>query len=116
MTWMPLQTDYTCSRPFYELLAETVSHPDRIFDWVFCPYTIGGLGLSGVGLIVLATGFVGLKNWSESLTLPLTWLVLVGPVMAAALLPGNVLRRIAAVVTLGVALLFIGLYWWWGRS
>lgn len=112
----PLQVSYTCSRPFYELLAETVSHPDRIFDWVFCPYTIGGLGLTGVGLIVLATGFIGIKNWSESFVLPIAWLALVGPVLAVVMLPGNVLRRLAAAATLGFVLMFIGLYWWWGRS
>lgn len=110
----PLQI--TCSRPFYDLLVETVSHPNRILDWVFCPYTIGGLGLGGVGMIVLATGFVGLKNWSEGWTLPMTWLALVGPTLAAAMLPGNVIRRIVGFLVLAVAMSAIGAYWWWGRS
>ena len=107
---------YTCSRPFYDLLANATTNPDALFNWVFCPYTITGLGLTGVGLIILATGFVGLKNWTESWTLPLTWLALVAPAMATALLPGNLLRQIAGAITLAVAMLFIGLWWWWGRS
>lgn len=104
---------YTCSRPFYELLADTVNTPSLIFDWVLCPYTITGLGLTGVGLIIIATGFVGLKNWSESYVLPLAWLALVAPVMATALLPGGVLQRVAGVITVAVAMLLIGLWYWW---
>lgn len=107
---------YTCSRPFWDLLAQTVSHPRYIFYWSFCPYTITGLGLAGVGVIVLLTGFIGLRNWSESWTLPLTWLALVAPVLATAMLPGNVLREVAGVVTVAFALVIIGLWWWWGRA
>lgn len=106
----------TCSRPFYELLVGTVDDPQLIWDWVFCPYSITGLGMAGVGVIILATGFVGIKNWTESWTLPLTWLALTGPVLAVTMLPGNVLRQIAGVMTLAFAMLLIGAYWWWGRS
>lgn len=109
-----LQAD--CTRPFFEYLAEAVSNPDALFDWVFCPYVITGLGWTGVGLIILATGFIGIKNWSESWTLPLTWLALVGPVLATAMLPGDVVRRVAGVITVAFAMLIIGLWWWWGRS
>jgi len=88
-----------------------------IFDWLACNYTIEGLGLSGLGLFVLATGFVGLKNWSESWEVPLTWLAIVTPAMAAGfLLPGALVRRIAGVLTIVVAMLIIGIYYWWGRS
>lgn len=117
----PLATDlvglaYSCSRPFYDLLSDAVSNPAALFDWVFCPYTITGLGLGGVGVIVLATGFIGLKNWSESFLVPVTWLVFTAPVLAAAMLPGSVLRQIAGVITLGVAVLFVGWWYWSGRS
>lgn len=107
---------FSCSRPFYELLSEAVTNADALFDWVFCPYTITGLGLAGVGVFVLGTGFVGLKNWSESWILPMTWLALVAPVLAVAMLPGNVLRQIAGIVTIAVALVFIGWWFWSGRS
>lgn len=89
----------------------------RTFDWLACPYTIEGLGLTGLGMFVLAGGFIGLKNWSESWTVPITWLAIISPFMAAAfLLPGALLRRIAGLLTLAVAMLIIGIYWWWGRS
>lgn len=103
----------SCSRPFYEILTGS----GDLFTWVTCPYAIGGLGMTGVGMFVLITGFVGLKNWSESWTLPLTWLAIIAPAMAAAfLLPGVLVRQIAGVITLAVVGVFIGLYWWWGRS
>ncbi len=105
-----LQGGYQCSRPFYELW------PD-VFNWLTCPYAIGGLGLVGVGLFVLGGGFIGLYNWSESWEVPMTWLAIVAPAMAAGfLLPGGVQRRIAGVVTVAVAMVMIGLYWWWGRA
>lgn len=107
---------YTCSRPFWDVLASTTSNPGNIFDWVFCPYTITGLGLTGVGLFILATGFVGLKNWTEGYTVPMVWLALVGPTLAAAMLPGNVIRQVAGAITVGFAMLFLGLYYWWGRA
>lgn len=105
-----------CSRPFWDLLAGTVDDPGLIWDWAFCPYTITGLGEVGVGLLIMATGFVGIKNWSESWTLPMTWLALTTPVLAAWMLPGTVIRRIAGFITIAFALLFIGVWWWWGRS
>lgn len=111
----PLQ--YNCSRPFYQLLAEAVNGQGALWNWPLCPYTITGLGLGGVGLIVAATGFVGLKNWSEGWTLPMTWLALVTPVLAAAMLPGTVLRRIAGIITLAFGVgIIVGLWYWWGRS
>lgn len=105
-----------CSRPFYELLSGAVNNPSLIWDWAFCPYAITGLGMTGVGVLILATGFVGIKNWSESWTLPLTWLALVAPVLAVGMLPGLVSRRIAGLLTVAFSMLFIGIWWWWGRS
>jgi hypothetical protein len=94
-----------CQRPFWDYLAD-----GQLFKWLHCPYSIGGLGLTGVGFLVFLTGFVGLKNWSESWTLPLTWTAIVVPAMGAALLPGSVLRRLAGILTVAFAMLMIGLY------
>ena len=105
-----------CSRPFYDLLARAVHDPNALWDWVFCPYVMTALGWTGVGLIILATGFVGLKNWTESWVVPMVWTVMVAPVLATTLLPGAVLRRIAGLVTIAVAMLFIGFWYWWSRS
>lgn len=106
------QGGYTCNRPFYDLLVN-----EGLFDWLACPYTIEGLGLTGLGLFLWAIPFVGLKNWSESWEVPLTWTAIVTPALAAGfLLPGGLLRRIAGILTLVVAMLIIGIYWWWGRA
>lgn len=107
---------YSCSRPFYDVLVSAVSNPANLWDWAFCPYTITGLGLTGVGLFVLATGFVGLKNWTEGWTLPLTWLALVGPTLAFAMLPGGVIRQVAGVLTIAAAMAVVGIWYWWGRA
>lgn len=106
-----LQGGFKCSRPFYEHIAD-----GRLWDWLACPYTIDGLGLTGLGMFLITTGFVGLKNWSESWTVPITWLAIVTPAMAATLLPGSLLRRIAGLLTLAVVMIFVGVYYWWGRS
>jgi len=101
----------SCSRPFFEMLAR-----GDLLKWVTCPYAIDGLTVTGVGMMIVITGFVGLKNWSESWTVPMVWVAIVSPAMAAALLPGVLLRRIAGLVTVAVAFIIIGVYWWWGRS
>jgi len=107
---MPLQGGYQCSRPLYDLW------PD-LFNWLICGYAIGGLGLTGVGAFVVGMGFIGLYNWSESWEVPVVWLATVVPAMAAGfLIPGSLQRRIAGVITVGAAMLLIGIYWWWGRS
>lgn len=105
-----------CHRPFYDILVQTVNNPEYIYDWVFCPYTITGLGLPGVGLIMIATGFIGIKNWTESWTPAVTWLALMAPVLATTALPGSVVRQVAGVLTIAFAMLIIGMWWWWGRS
>lgn len=106
-----LQSAYNCSRPFWELISA-----EGIFTWLMCPYTIGGLGLAGLGLFIVGLPFIGLKNWSESWELPLVWLAIMVPTLAVGFLPGGVLRRIAGLVTAAFAVLFLGLYFWWGRS
>lgn len=108
--YIVMQGGFECSRPLYDLWP-------NVFNWLICPYGIYGLGLTGVGMFALAGGFIGLYNWSESWEVPVTWLAIVGPAMAAGfLLPGGLQRRIAGVITVGVAMLLVGLYWWWGRS
>lgn len=102
---------YQCSRPFWDLIAN-----GNLFDWMMCPYTIGGLGLTGFGVFVVALPFVGLKNWSESWRVPMVWLAIAVPSMSSLLLPGSVLRRIAGAITVAFAMLIIGIYWWWGRG
>lgn len=104
-----------CSRPFWDRLADAVSDPSALFDWVFCPYSIE-IGLAAVGTICLVIGFVGIYHWSESWTLPLTWTALVAPIVAMAALPGGLIRLIAGVLTFGALTLFVGLYYWWGRA
>lgn len=108
---------YECSRPFYDLLAEAATgNADALFNWPLCPYTITGLELGGVGMIIVATGFVGLKNWSEGWILPLTWLALIGPVLAAAMLPGSIIRMALGFIVVAFAMGVVGLWYWWGRS
>lgn len=97
----------TCSRPFWELLAD-----GQIFRWVRCPYIIDGLGEAGFGLFLVGLPFVALFNWSESYTMPLIWLAISVPTLGAAILPGVVIRQIAGLLTAALALLIIGLYIW----
>lgn len=112
MIALPLQGGFQCSRPFYKVLGD-----GRIFDWGACVYAADGLGLAGVGGFIFFAGFIGLWNWSESFTVPVTWAAIVGPAMAASfLLPGVLLRQIAGIITVAVMMLLLGLYWWWGRS
>lgn len=105
----------SCSRPFHELLASAVSDPNALFDWLFCPYSIR-IGITVVGAFLLVIVFVGLYNWSESLTLPLTWLALVAPLVATTALPGGLVSLIAGLVTFAFAMLLVGIWWWWGRD
>lgn len=106
---------YACSRPFWERLSAATSDPAALFDWVFCPYAIE-VGLPVVGTMLMAIGFVGMFHWSESWRLPVTWLAIVAPIVAATALPAGLIRLIGGIVTFGVLLFFIGIYYWWGRS
>lgn len=105
----------TCDRPLWDLATQAVSDPDALFLWPFCAYSID-IGLAVVGAIMVAAGFVALLNWSESWVTPATWLALTSPMVAAAALPGGLIRLIGGLVTLTGAMLFVGLWYWWGRS
>lgn len=105
----------TCDRPLWDLLANAVSDPDALFLWPFCPYAID-TDILVVGAFMTLVPFIGLLNWSESWTVPMTWLAIVAPIVAAAALPGGMIRLIGGVVTFAVAMLFVGLWYWWGRS
>lgn len=105
----------TCDRPLWELAANAVSDPDALFLWPFCAYSID-LGIAVVGAILVLSVFVGLLNWSESWITPMTWLAIATPMVAAAALPGGLIRLIGGLVTFAVAMLFIGGWYWWSRA
>lgn len=105
----------TCDRPLWELAANAVSDPDALFLWPFCAYSID-IGIVVVGAILVLSVFVGLLNWSESWLVPMTWLAIAAPMVAAAALPGGVVRIIGGLVTFSVAMLFVGGWYWWSRA
>lgn len=105
-----------CSRPLFELATAAASGDvDALFVWPFCAWSID-IGLAVVGAVLVAAGFVALMNWSESWVTPATWLGLTAPMVAAAALPGTMIRLIGGILTFGGAMLFIGLWFWWSRS
>lgn len=104
-----------CTRPFWEILADAPSDPNALWNWVFAPYC-ADIGVAAVGGIMFVMGFVGLYNWTESWTMPLVWTSLVAPLVAVTALPGGLIRLIGGVVTLAVAMLFLGVWWWYGRA
>lgn len=103
---MPLA--YNCSRPFWNRLAEGVTDPNAIMQWVMCPFTITGIGLQGFGFFLILTVSVGLKNWSESFVVPVTWIVLASGVMVT-MIPAPLVNRLFGLIVAGIGLLFIGL-------
>jgi hypothetical protein len=105
----------TCDRPIWEVATNAVSDPDALFLWPFCAYSID-IGLAVVGALLVLAVFVTLFNWSESWTVPMTWLALSTPIVAGAALPGGMIRLIGGLVTFAVAGLFIGAWYWWGRA
>jgi hypothetical protein len=105
----------TCDRPVWELAANAVSDPDALFLWPFCAYSID-IGLAVVGALLTLAVFVALLNWSESWVTPATWLALAAPMVAAAALPGVVIRIIGGLVTFAVASILIGAWYWWSRA
>lgn len=83
-------------------------------SWLGEAYGASGFGVAGTALVVVFAGAIGLFNWTESFKVPAVWLSLTTPVIAATL-PAPVVWRIVGIVTLGVAVLFLGLFVWWRR-
>ena len=105
-----------CTRPLWDIAAAAATGDvDAMFLWPFCAWSID-IGLAVVGAILVLVGFVSLLNWSEGWVVPSTWLALTAPMVATAALPGGMIRLIGGILTLAGAMLFIGLWYWWGRS
>lgn len=103
---------YTCSRPFYKLLSDAATgDPDAIVNWVMCPYTISGMGLTGFGFFLIMTIAVGLKNWSESFEVPSVWIALATGTMVA-MIPAPVVGKLFGVIVGGIAFMFLGILWY----
>ena len=83
-------------------------------EWIAEAFGASGMGVSGFVLFVMFIGAIGLFNWTESFTPPAVWLALVAPLLAVAL-PVPVVWRVMGIATLGFAMLFIGLYFYWDR-
>lgn len=84
-------------------------------EWMAEAYGASGMGVSGFALFVLFAGALGLFNWTESFKVPAVWLALMGPMFAAAL-PVPVVMRLMGIVTVAVAVLFLGLWTYWQRT
>jgi len=72
------------------------------------------VGVSGFATFVLFAGALGLFNWTETFKVPVIWLVLMTPLVAAAL-PVPVVWRLVGIVTTALAMLFVGLWVYWRR-
>jgi len=105
-----------CTRPLWDIAAAAArGDVDALFTWPFCAYSID-LSLAVVGAILVLAVFVALLNWSEGWVVPATWLGIAAPMVATAALPGGMIRLIGGILTFAGAMLFIGLWYWWGRS
>lgn len=82
--------------------------------WISEAYGASGIGVGGFAVFVLFGGAIGLYNWTETFKVPAVWLALVGPVVASALL-APVVGRLAGLVTIALAMLFVGLWVYWNR-
>jgi len=82
--------------------------------WVAEAYGASGFGVAGFSLVILFAGAVGLFNWTESFRVPAVWLTITTP-LVAAVLPVPVVWRLAGIVTVAVAFLFLGLWLYWRR-
>lgn len=105
----PLQL--SCSRPLYEMLSDAIQGGGKLMDWLFCNYTINGLGLTGFGLFLIFIVAIGLQQWTEGFTVPAVWMALTGGVLVT-FIPGMLVARIFGVLVLGVAMLFWGLWYY----
>lgn len=82
--------------------------------WVAEAYGASGFGVAGFSLIVLFAGALGLFNWTESFKVPAVWLAVTTPLVATAL-PVPVVWRLIGLMTVAVAMLFVGLWLYWRR-
>lgn len=83
-------------------------------EWVAEAFGASGMGVSGFVLFVLFTGAIGLFNWSEGMTVPAVWVVVMTPVVSA-FLPVPIVWRLVGMITVAVAFLFVGLWFYWQR-
>lgn len=84
-------------------------------EWMGEAYGASGLGVSGFALFVLFIGAIGLFNWTESFKVPAVWLALMTPIMAVVL-PVPVIMRLTGIITVAVAMLFLGMWMYWQRT
>ena len=87
---------------------------EEYLRWLAEAYGASGLGATGFTLFIVVAGAIGLQNWSETFKVPAVWLALMTPLVAATL-PVPVVWRIIGIVTMAVAMLFIGLVLYWNR-
>ena len=86
----------------------------NFLKWVAEAYGASGFGVAGFTLLVLFAGALGLFNWTESFKVPAVWLGITTPLVAAAL-PVPVVWRLIGIMTIAVAMLFVGLWFYWRR-
>ncbi|MFY4815919.1 hypothetical protein ACOJIV_25010 [Haloarcula sp. AONF1] len=93
--------------------AEEAARNEQWLDWLIESYAVG-IGVPGFSLFVLFGGALAMMNWTETLKAPAVWLTVMSPLVASTL-PVAVVWRILGLVTTALALLFLGLYRYWGR-
>lgn len=87
----------------------------NFLEWIAHAYGDSGIGVSGFALFVLFMGALGLFNWTESFKVPAVWLALMAPLVAVAL-PVPAVMRLMGIVTVAVAMLFVGMWSLWRRT
>jgi hypothetical protein len=93
--------------------AEDALFNEEWLSWISESFGVA-VTVSGFALFVLFYGALGLYNWTESFKVPAIWLVLMTPTVAAVL-PVPVVWRLVGLVTVALALLFVGLWTYWNR-
>lgn len=86
---------------------------EQWLTWIAEAFGVG-VTVPGFSLFVLFAGAIGIMNWTETLKAPAVWVTIMAPTVAATL-PVAVVWRIVGVATTALALLFLGLYVYWGR-
>lgn len=98
-------------RPFYEILIDAITNGEAPFDWVTAVFASSGIGTTGFGFFLILTISVGLKNWSESFTIPMVWLVLMTSALVA-MVPAPVADRLFGLIVAGIAFALIGILYY----